>query len=136
MASKMKLKSIKKVKDNSLEINLNNEQEIDKLFDIGKFPDPDILIRIRGYKRLSNFIMYNLTYTELFFTDTFGLIFLRKNLMILLKNIQISEENMVYKNFLLRSLFAVIILSIYFIISYIDFNLVFYLILLIYFIIF
>ena len=43
---------------------------------------------------------------------------------------------MVYKNFLLRCLFAVLILSIYFIISYIDFNLVFYLILLIYLIIF
>ena len=43
---------------------------------------------------------------------------------------------MVYKNFFLRCLFSVIILSIYFIISYIDFNLVFYLILLIYFIIF
>ena len=63
-------KVLKKVKNNSLEINLNNEQEIDKLFDIGKFPDPDILIRTGGYKRLSNFIMYNLTYTELFFTDT------------------------------------------------------------------
>ena len=48
-------------------------------------------------------------------------------------NIQILEENMVYKNFLLRCLFAVIILSIYFIISYIDFNFVFYLILLVYF---
>ena len=50
-------------------------------------------------------------------------------------NIQILEENMVYKNFLLRCLFAVISLSIYFIISYIDFNLVFYSILLIYLII-
>ena len=55
--------------------------------------------------------------------------------MVSLKNIQILEENMVYKNFLLRFLFAVIILSIYFIISYIDFNLVFYSILLIYFVI-
>ena len=63
-------KVLNKVKSNSLEINLNNEQEINKLFDIGKFPDPDILIRTGGYKRLSNFIMYNLTYTELFFTDT------------------------------------------------------------------
>ena len=63
-------KVLKKVKNNSLEIDLDNEQEIDKLFDIGKFPDPDILIRTGGYKRLSNFIMYNLTYTELFFTDT------------------------------------------------------------------
>ena len=42
---------------------------------------------------------------------------------------------MVYKNFFLRCLFASIILFIYFIISYINFNLVFYLILLIYLII-
>ena len=63
-------KVLNKVKDSSLEIDLNNDQEIDKLFDIGTFPDPDILIRTGGYKRLSNFIMYNLTYTELFFTDT------------------------------------------------------------------
>ncbi len=63
-------KVLNRVKDNSLKIDLNNQQEIDKLFDIGTFPDPDILIRTGGYKRLSNFIMYNLTYTELFFTDT------------------------------------------------------------------
>ena len=63
-------KVLNKVRDNCSNINLNNEQEINKLFDIGTFPDPDILIRTGGYKRLSNFIMYNLTYTELFFTDT------------------------------------------------------------------
>ena len=63
-------KVLKKIKDNSLGINLNDEHEIDKLFDLGKSPDPDILIRTGGYKRLSNFIMYNLTYTEFFFTDT------------------------------------------------------------------
>ena len=51
-------------------IKLNNEKDVDKLFFLGAFPDPDILIRTGGYKRLSNFIMYNLTYTELFFTDT------------------------------------------------------------------
>ena len=63
-------KVLNRVKDNSLKIDLNNQKEIDKLFDIGTFPDPDILIRTGGYKRLSNFIMYNLTYTEFFFTDT------------------------------------------------------------------
>ena len=63
-------KVLNKVKDNCSNINLNNQQEINKLFDIGTFPDPDILIRTGGYKRLSNFIMYNLTYTEFFFTDT------------------------------------------------------------------
>ena len=51
-------------------INLDNQKNIDNLFFLGPFPDPDILIRTGGYKRLSNFIMYNLTYTELFFTET------------------------------------------------------------------
>ena len=51
-------------------IKLDNQKDIDKLFFLGAFPDPDILIRTGGYKRLSNFIMYNLTYTELFFTET------------------------------------------------------------------
>ena len=33
-------------------------------------PDPDILIRTGGFQRLSNFILLNLSYTELFFTNT------------------------------------------------------------------
>ena len=43
---------------------------IDNFYYLGNIPDPDMLIRTGGYKRLSNFIMFQLTYTELFFTDT------------------------------------------------------------------
>ena len=53
--------------NNKLKININNNKEINDLFYLGSQPDPDILIRTGGYKRLSNFIMYNLTYTELFY---------------------------------------------------------------------
>lgn len=42
----------------------------DELFYLGNIPDPDILIRTGGFQRLSNYLMYNLTYTELFFTKT------------------------------------------------------------------
>ena len=61
---------IKNVINRNININLDNEKDINKLFFLGSLPDPDILIRTGGYKRLSNFIMYNLTYTELFFTET------------------------------------------------------------------
>lgn len=32
-----------------------------------KFPDPDILIRTGGFMRLSNFLLYQLAFTEIFF---------------------------------------------------------------------
>jgi len=34
-------------------------------------PDPDLLIRTGGEKRISNFLMWQTTYSELFFTDTY-----------------------------------------------------------------
>ena len=33
------------------------------------FPDPDLLIRTGGHKRLSNFMLWQLAYAELFFLD-------------------------------------------------------------------
>ncbi len=61
---------LKEFKKNINSISLDNSNEIKKLFFLKSKNDPEILIRTGGYKRLSNFIMYNLTYTELFFTDT------------------------------------------------------------------
>ena len=60
---------LQKVKDNS-SIKLTRSEDIKKLFLLGNIKDPDLLIRTGGEKRLSNFIMYNLTYTEIFFIDT------------------------------------------------------------------
>ena len=59
-----------KIKNINFDNNFENENSIRRLFYLGNLPDPDLLIRTGGYQRLSNFIMYNLTYTELFFTDT------------------------------------------------------------------
>ena len=68
---KNEIKNIfRKIIKNDLNIDFDNENDFKKLFYLGSIPDPDILIRTGGYQRLSNFIMYNLTYTELFFTET------------------------------------------------------------------
>ena len=61
---------LKEIYNNDKIIDYNEDKEINKLFDIGSSTDPDLLIRTGGHQRLSNFIMFNLTYTELFFTDT------------------------------------------------------------------
>ena len=47
-------------------INVKNFQK--KLY-TKNVPDPDILIRTGGTKRLSNFLLWQLAYTEIFFID-------------------------------------------------------------------
>ena len=37
---------------------------------LGGLPDPDLLIRTGGDQRISNFLLWNLAYTELYFCDT------------------------------------------------------------------
>jgi undecaprenyl diphosphate synthase len=36
---------------------------------LGDAPDPDLLIRTGGEQRISNFLLWNLAYAELWFTD-------------------------------------------------------------------
>ncbi len=55
------------IKNKNKKINKNS---VRSSMYLGNIPDPDILIRTGGYQRLSNFILLNLAYTELFFTNT------------------------------------------------------------------
>lgn len=46
-----------------------NEEYVSKHLDTGDIPDPDLLIRTSGEQRLSNFLLWQLAYTEFYFTD-------------------------------------------------------------------
>ena len=45
------------------------EDTVSSYLDTGGLPDPDLLIRTSGEERLSNFLMWQLAYTEFYFTD-------------------------------------------------------------------
>ena len=55
------------IKDKDQKIDL---KMIRKKMYLSNIPDPEILIRTGGFQRLSNFIMLNLSYSDLFFTKT------------------------------------------------------------------
>ena len=42
-----------------------------KSMSLTDIPDPDLLIRTGGDHRISNFLLWDLAYTELYFTDLF-----------------------------------------------------------------
>ena len=46
-----------------------NEQMVSSLMTTAQIPDPDLLIRTSGEYRISNFLLWQLAYSELYFTD-------------------------------------------------------------------
>jgi undecaprenyl diphosphate synthase len=47
-----------------------DESAVAQAMSLGGLPDPDLLIRTGGDQRISNFLLWNLAYTELYFCDT------------------------------------------------------------------
>jgi undecaprenyl diphosphate synthase len=50
-------------------LNLSKEK-IEQYLSTSQMPNPDLLIRTGGEKRISNFMLWQITYTEIYFTDT------------------------------------------------------------------
>ena len=46
-----------------------DDQQFSRYLYTDGLPDPDLLIRTGGEKRLSNFLLWQLAYTEFWFTD-------------------------------------------------------------------
>lgn len=57
------------VKDGSLEPDNITESVIESYLDTAGMPDPDLLIRTSGEQRISNFLLWQLGYSEFYFTD-------------------------------------------------------------------
>ena len=59
------------IKNGTLSIEQINEKTISENLTTNGTPDPDLLIRTGGEQRISNYLLWQLAYTELYFTDIF-----------------------------------------------------------------
>jgi undecaprenyl diphosphate synthase len=59
-----------KVQNGQLAIEDINDATISENLSTSEFPDPALMIRTSGECRISNFLLYQLAYAELYFTDT------------------------------------------------------------------
>jgi len=59
-----------KIRSGDLDPSDVDEALIDRHRALAGLPSPDLLIRTGGEQRVSNFMLWDLAYTELFFTDT------------------------------------------------------------------
>ncbi len=64
--------------DLSLE-DINSEEISNRLYS-AEIPDPDLVIRTSGEERISNFLLWQIAYSELYFTDVHWPSFSRNNL--------------------------------------------------------
>ncbi|HCM11688.1 MAG TPA: di-trans,poly-cis-decaprenylcistransferase, partial [Lachnospiraceae bacterium] len=69
------------IKKNTIAIDNIDEKAMENYMDTKGIPDPDLLIRTSGEKRLSNFLLWQLAYTEFYFTDVLWPDFDKKELM-------------------------------------------------------
>ncbi len=67
------------VKNNSLDPADITQDTLQHYLSTAPFPDPELMIRTSGEFRISNFLLYQLAYAELYFTDTLWPDFRKEN---------------------------------------------------------
>lgn len=68
------------VKQNRLQPEEITQDTIQQYLTTSHFPDPELMIRTSGEYRISNFLLYQLAYAELYFTNTLWPDFRKENL--------------------------------------------------------
>ena len=84
------LNAFKKLKKNNERIN---EKNLKKYLQTQNIPDPEILIRTGNTKRLSNFLLWQLAYTEIFFEKKLWPEFNEKDYIKIIKSYKKIKRN-------------------------------------------
>jgi len=80
------------VKNNEIDINDISEKSISTLLNTSDMPDPDLMIRSGGEMRISNFLLWQLAYAEIYFTKVLWPKFNTNNLIDAITDFQSRER--------------------------------------------
>jgi len=80
------------VKNGKLEPGAITQETIQQYLTTKNFPDPELMIRTSGEYRISNFLLYQLAYSELYFTNTRWPDFRKENLYAAILDFQSRER--------------------------------------------
>lgn len=86
------IEAVKKIINGNLKADEINETLFSEFLTTKDIPDPDLLIRTSGEVRVSNFLLWQIAYSEIFITDTLWPDFRRKYLYEAIKNFQKRER--------------------------------------------
>ena len=81
-----------KVKDGDMSLKDIDERYFSDMLYTKDVPDPDLLIRTSGEQRLSNYLLWQLAYTEFFFTNTLWPDFKKEELESIVENYKTRER--------------------------------------------
>lgn len=76
------------VKNDKLEINEIKESVVSKYLYTKGLPDPDLILRTSGEERISNFLLWQIAYSELYFSDVYWPAFQKRDFLKAIRNVQ------------------------------------------------
>ncbi|MGE5300228.1 MAG: isoprenyl transferase [Acidobacteriota bacterium] len=86
------IRAVRKVLDSGFKAEELTEEMFSRYLDTNGIPNPDLIIRTSGERRLSNFLLWQSAYTEFYFTDTLWPDFDREELMLAIQDYQGRER--------------------------------------------
>lgn len=85
-------KLAERVKNGDMQLKDIDEQAFSDVLYTGGIPDPDLLIRTSGEQRISNYLLWQIAYSELFFTKTLWPDFAKEEFKSIIENYQTRER--------------------------------------------
>lgn len=86
------IRAVRKIISMGIKAEDVTEEYFASLLDTAGIPAPDLIIRSSGEKRISNFLLWQAAYSELYFTDTLWPDFTREEFFLALHNYQLRER--------------------------------------------